>query len=114
MGDSLGGVSLLRRATARRSNGALFKRVKAEVEIEYSSINAIYEDIPRIELCDEEYKKQIVVGEVVPGCRTEKAGVKAGFLLASINYTSNWGLMRPELLLTKFNPPYVIGFASQS
>ncbi len=91
-----------------------FKKVKAQVEIEYASISWIYEDIHLIEVSDTEYKKQLVVKEVQDLSNTYRAGVRDDWIICSINYTSDWGVARPEALLSKFNPPYVLGFSSPS
>lgn len=63
-------------------------------------------------MCETEYKKQLVVGDINEISRTARAGVRSGWIICSINYTSDWGVARPESLLSKFNPPYVLGFAS--
>lgn len=100
--------------------------------MEYSSRNAVYEDFSfamvaaKDELSraigtqlgyagDAHYnQKQLEVTAVTPGGATEKAGVAPGWVVCSINYTSEWGSLDPNKILTKFNPPFVIGFASPS
>lgn len=70
--------------------------------------------MPSIEVSETEYKKQLVVADVCDTSRTARAGVRRGWIICSVNYTSDWGAARPESLLSKFNAPYVLGFASPS